>query len=154
MAKKNTPPTRKAIYLGTPELQNRYTIVPKLRNLWEYHAKVIDGCELDSMLIEGKINHSQHNTLERFSAILHRAGYAKIGSVDLSNASVKLDPSYVADKKSKAMMRIVKMMNYIEKEAGRVPRLSVINMIVTDTPIQDIKHLHKVVNALENYFSR
>lgn len=152
--KKVTQHTAKEpIILGTQEFQAKYTIVPKLRNLWDYHAKVMDGCELDSMLLVNKITTPQYNTLGRFAAILHRAGYATIKSVDLSSPGGQIDQSRAADKKSKQMMRLVKMMTYLDNNAGKRERLNVINMIILDTPIKDINHLNKMVVALDEYFS-
>ncbi len=136
------------------EFQKKYTIVPKLRNLWDYHAKVMDGCELDSMLTTKKINITQHNTLERFAAILYRAGYGKISSVNLMSSGGQSDHSYAADKKSKKIMRLVKMMDYLDRNIGRSPRNDVINMIIMDTPINDIKNVTKMVNALDDYFTK
>lgn len=121
--------------------------------MWDYHAQVMDGCELDSMLLNNIITTPQYNTLGRFAAILHRAGYATIKSVDLSSPGGQIDQSRAADKKSKQMMRLVKLMTYLDDNAGRQARLVVINMIILDTPIKDIKHLNKMVISLDGYFS-
>jgi len=144
---------KEPIILGTQEFQTKYTIVPKLRDLWNYHAQVMDGCELDSMLLSNTISTTDYNTLGRFAAILHRAGYATIKSVDLSSAGGQIDQSRAADKKSKQMMRLVKMMNYLDDNAGKVARLNVINMIILDVPIQNMKHLTRMVYVLDEYFS-
>ncbi len=114
----------------------------------------MDGCELDSMLLINMITTPQYNTLGRFAAILHRSGYATIKGVDLSSPGGQVDQSRAADKKSRQMMRLVKMMTYLDDNAGRQARRVVINMIILDTPIKDINYLNKMVKALDEYFSR
>jgi hypothetical protein len=154
--KKNIQLTQKqkeTVVLGTPEFQTKYTIVPKLRNLWDYHAKVIDGSELDRLLIEEIVTPSQHNTLERFAAILNRAGYARYSSIDLSGSG-HFDPSHAAEKKSKSMLRIVKILEYVDKKAGKKARMDMVNMLTVDSKVQSTDHIKSVVNALEIYFSR
>ena len=143
---------KEAIILGTPELQAKHTIVPKLRNMWDYHAKVIDGCELDKLLMEGKINPSAHNTLDRFAAILHRSGFLKSHSIDWANPGGQIDPSLSAAKKSQSVLKMVKIMEYLDRKAGRQARMSVVNMIILDQH-SDLIHVNAVVSALDDYFS-
>lgn len=143
---------KEAIDFGTPERQSKATIVPCLYSRsYDYHARVMDGTEIDRMLMRGGITPNEHNTLERFSEELRRAGYLSIRSIDLSDPIQSSDPSHLADRKAGKLVRVVMLIRAIDQAVSRKERDALIDLCLMDREVK-IPSLFKAVRAIDNFF--
>ena len=67
---------------GTKELARHFTIVPKLSDPTTFTGKVMDGSEIDTLLLHDVITTMQHSTLCTLAKRLHGFGFVGLKSPD------------------------------------------------------------------------
>lgn len=140
--------------MGTPELARRLTVVPKLVNPTTYAGKVIDGSEIDRLLMADAITPAQHATLGLLAKKLHGYGFYALKSPDYASR-VHADATAVAEKKAESLRGAVHLIEKMDrhKDIGRYRRKKLINLVLLDAPYEEVEELQTAVFALDNLFS-
>lgn len=154
MARKKTP-QRDAIDFGTPEMARRFTIVPRLSSPTTMTGKVIDGDEIDRMLLRDEIKPAQHGTLTMLAKRLHSYGYVALKSPDYSSR-IHADAEAVADKKSEIIRGAVNLIKKMDDHPaiGKYRRMKLISLVLEDAKWGDkrnqLEDLWHCIRALDD----
>lgn len=148
--------SKRVVDFGTAERQDHGTIVPALYrdgSSYDYHAKVMDATQIDRLLMDGKITPNQHNTLERFSEELRKAGFMSIRTIDLSDPIQSSDPAHIADRKAAKLVKIVLIFKELEKVLTHKERDLLVDMCLTDrSPEGFLPLIGKAVKVIDDFF--
>jgi hypothetical protein len=149
MGMKNTSSSRD---YGPGELARRFTVVPKLSLSNGYCGKVVDDTEIDRLLFHDRINATQHSILVAFLRVLKDASFIGLKSPDF-NAISAPDPVGIADRKAKAVFKVVGIIRALDQKAGRAIRCALIDLIISDRPWPDGLSLDHGILALQDIFA-
>lgn len=141
----------KAVDFGTPELARRFTVVPKLtRGLYGYNGKVVDGSEIDRLLLRDWITVNQHATLEGLLRRLHKASFVGVKSPTY-DSPVQADPATVGDRRAHALRSMVKIFRRLDDKAGAEKRKALVDLVLLDVPWNgDKASLQEAVKHLDD----
>ena len=146
-----------AMDMGTPELARKFTVVPKLSSPTETSMKVLDGNEIDRLLLHDLITPAQHGTLNNLARRLHSFGFIGLKSPDYASR-IHADAELVADKKAETIRGAVSLIKKMDghPSIGRGRREKLVNMVVHDAPWGKLRHqvedLHHCIRALDDIF--
>jgi hypothetical protein len=157
MPKKTNKP---AADFGTPQLARHFTIVPKLSDPTTLTGKIMDGGEIDRLLLHDVISANQHGTLTMLAKRLYSYGFSGMRSPDYASPPTHLDPELVSAKKAEvirgAVSLIKKMDNHPYIQQHR--RMKLINLVLYDAAWGRLRHqiedLHACCQALDDIFIR
>jgi hypothetical protein len=141
--------TRGATDYGSPELAQRFTVVPKLTASNGFHGKVADDTEIDSLLLHDVISALEHSLLMALLQRLHKAMFIGIKSPDLNGVAYS-DPSRLADRKANAVMSVCGLISRMDIAMGRVCRSALIDLVIGDVPWPSHLNLHRATLALQD----
>lgn len=150
-------PSSSAIDMGTPEMARRFTIVPKLSDPTTLTGKVLDGSEVDRLLLVDAIDPAQHATLNMLAKRLHGYGFSGMKSPDYSSR-VHADATLVADKKAESLRGAVHLIDKMDKHPhiGAFRRKKLVNLVLQEAPWGSLRHqieeLQYCVRALDDIF--
>ena len=136
---------------GTPELARRFSVVPKLSLSNGYSGKVVDDTEIDRLLVRDEINSLQHSLLVALLKLLRDASFGGLKSPDL-NSVYAADPVGMAERKAKAVHRMVNFTKALDYRAGRPARIALINLVLLDIPWDCPTSLDAAILALQDIF--
>lgn len=144
---------RQSMDAGTIEMSRRFTIVPKLAGPNTLTMKVMDGDEIDRMLLKDAINPMQHATLQTLGKRLHRYGMVGLRSPDYASPPSHLDPEQVSERKATLIRGAVKLISSMDdhQTIGRVNREALINLVLHGSP-WGRGDLHACILALDDIF--
>lgn len=125
--------------IGTPELSRRRKVLPRTQAGagYNYDLYVVDGSEIDRLLLAGKIDTVQHSTLNSFTIKLHRANMLGPKAPALEKRSSS-DPAWVAGKAAEEMATITRIIRSLDREIGDGPRRAIVDLCMMDKPPQGI----------------
>ena len=158
MAKRKRSITNAADF-GTPEMARHFSIVPKLSDPTTLTGKVMDGDEIDRLLMQDVISPAEHGTLRSFEKKLHGFGFVSLKSPDYSSP-IHADATAVADRKADTIRGAVHLFSKMDKhpDIGPHRRKKLVNMALMDAPWGKLRHqieeLHATVEALNDVFLR
>jgi hypothetical protein len=137
---------------GTSEMSRQFTIVPKLSDPTTLTGKVMDGDEVDRMLLRDEINPMQYATLCTLAERLHGYGFIGIKSPDYSSP-VFSDATEVSARKADTIRGAVSLIAKMDRHAsiGRHNRKRVINLVCVRAPWVG-SGLDAVIMALDDIF--
>lgn len=139
---------------GTPQIAQRFSIVPKRTASGDYLGKIVDETEMDRMLLHDRITATQHSILEALLRRLYKANFVGLRSPSWE-APVQSDPSIMADKKANQIRSMVRIIEQMDKEIGQPRRTALINLVLMDAPWpSDDATLHTVIDSLQDIFAR
>lgn len=136
---------------GTPEMARHFNIVPRLSSPTTTTMKVLDGNEIDRLLLVDAINPSQHATLTTLANKLLACGFSALRSPDYSSP-IFSDPSVVADKKANTIRGAVSIIKRMDNHSliGKYRRKQTVNLVIQDAPWKgQMEELHAIIRALE-----
>lgn len=142
---------------GTKELSRHFRIVPKLTDPSTMAGRVMDGDEVDRLLLIDAIDTMQHATLRTLQKRLHGFGFVGMRSPDYSSP-IHADATAVGDKKAETIRGAVHLFERLDKHPhiGMHRRKKVVNLVIQDAPWGDKRHqyeeLHHVIRALDDIF--
>src|SRR6478609_8801608 len=139
---------------GSPQMARHFTIVPKLSSPTTTSMKVLDGSEIDELLLKDVINPAEHGTLNSLASKLLACGFSALRSPDYSSP-IFSDPSIVSDKKAQALRGAVHLIDKMDKheKIGPHRRKKLINLVLQDVPwTGDKEELKACVFALDDVF--
>lgn len=155
MKRKRTNPA--GMDAGTPEMARRFTMVPRLSDPTTTTMKVIDGTELDKLLMHDAITTTQHATLMTLEKRLHGYGFMGVKSPDYSSP-IHADAGAVSDKKAEKLRGAVHLVGKMDKHPhiGAHRRKKLVNLVLLDAPWGKLRHqieeLHHCIRALDDIF--
>lgn len=153
MSRKRKEPIQ-AMDAGSPMMGRRFTVVPKLVSLNETAMKVLDGDEVDKLLLVDAITTVQHATLRTLQKKLLAFGFATLRSPDYSSP-IHADATAVADKKANTIRGAVHLFSRMDKHPhiGKHRRKKLVSLVMEDAPWGKLRHqmeeLHAIIRALE-----
>lgn len=156
MTRKRRPPPS-SIDFGTPQMARHFTIVPKLSDPTTLAGKVMDGSEIDRLLLVDAIDPAQHATLSMLAKRLHGYGFMGMKSPDYSSP-IHADATAVADKKAESLRGAVHLISKMDKHPhiGAFRRKKLVNLVLQEAPWGKLRHqieeLHSCVRALDDIF--
>jgi hypothetical protein len=139
---------------GTPEMGRQFRIVPKLTDNTTMAGRVLDGDEVDKLLLVDAITTVQHATLRTLQKKLLAFGFATLRSPDYSSP-IHADATAVADKKANTIRGAVHLFSRMDKHPhiGKHRRKKLVNLVMEDAPWGKLRHqmeeLHAIIRALE-----
>jgi hypothetical protein len=136
---------------GTPELARRFSVIPKLSLSNGYSGRVVDDTEIDRLLVRDEINSLQHSLLVALLKLLRDASFGGLKSPDL-NSVFAADPVGMADRKAKAVYKMVNFTKALDRRAGRPARIALINLVLLDVPWDCPTSLADAILALQDIF--
>lgn len=139
---------------GTPEMARRFTMVPRLSDPTTTTMKVIDGTELDKLLMLDVITTTQHATMLTLEKRLHGYGFMGVKSPDYSSP-IHADAGAVSDKKAEKLRGAVHLVEKMDrhKDIGRHRRKKLVNLVLLDAPWgQKLDDLQVCIRALDDIF--
>ena len=151
--------SHEAADFGTPEMARHFTIVPKLSDPTTFTGKVMDGTEIDLLLMNDTITTMQHATLSTLAKRLHGFGFVGLKSPDYSSR-IFADATAVSDKKADTIRGAVSLFAKLDAHPhiGKYRRKKLVNLVLADVPWgklrNQIEELHSVVRALDDIFLR
>lgn len=140
---------------GTPQLARHFTVVPKLVDNNTRAGRVLDGTEVDAMLLHDLIDPAQHSTLTLFARKLQSYGFSGIKSPDYSGR-IHADPTLVSERKAEALRGAVQMIEKLDRHPhiGKYRRKKLVNLVTEDAPWGKLRHqieeLHHCIRALDD----
>jgi len=148
---------REAMDPGTPEMARQFTCVPKMIDNNTKAIRVLDGTEIDKLLLEDLINITQHSTLNLFAQKLVSFGMLSLKSPSFE-PKVSADASIVSDKKAEALRGAVKLFRRLDETIGSYKRKKLVNLALQDAPWGSLRHqiedLHFCIRALDDVLAR
>lgn len=144
------------IDMGTQELHRRFTVVPKYSDPTTLSGKVLDGNEVDKLLLHDQIDPVQHGTLNTLHKKMHAFGFIGLKSPSYDGA-VHADPAAVTAKKAELMRGAVSLMARMDRHPriGIHLRKRLVNLVLYDTPWGwDYDKLHDACRGLDDVFQR
>ena len=158
MARKRKYETvREAMDPGTPAMARHFTCVPKMIDNNTRAMRVLDGTEIDKLLLDDVINITQHSTLNLFAQKLAGFGMLSLKSPSFE-AKVQADASIVSDKKAEALRGAVKLFKRLDDTIGPYKRKKLVNLALQDAPWGALRHqiedLHFCIRALDDVLMR
>lgn len=140
---------------GTPEMGRQFRIVPKLTDNTTMAGRVLDGDEVDKLLLVDAITTVQHATLRTLQKKLLAFGFATLRSPDYSSP-IFSDATAVADKKANTIRGAVHLFSRMDKHPhiGKHRRKKLVNLVMEDAPWGKLRHqmeeLHAIIRAVED----
>jgi len=119
--------------------------------------KIMDGSEVDRMLMNDSITAAEHGTLMVLTRRLQKFGFMGLRS-PAYDSPVHADPELVADKKATVIRGAVSLIDRMDKHPaiGKARRQKLINLVLEDVPwgklrhqIEDVRHC---IRALDDLF--
>lgn len=150
-------PKAKGMDAGTPELARHFKIVPKLSDPTTLTMKVMDGSEIDRLLMHDVIDPAQHSTLAMLAKRLHGYGFVGLKSPDYSSR-IFADATAVAEKKAESLRGAVHLIDKMDKHPhiGSFRRKKLVNLVLQEAPWGKLRHqieeLHHCIRALDDIF--
>lgn len=141
--------------MGTPEMARQFKIVPRLTDPSTMAGRVLDGTEIDKLLLSDAIDTFQHATLQTFAKRLHGFGFVGLKSPDYSSP-ISADATAVSDKKADTIRGAVHLFEKMDRhpDIGAYRRKRLINLVLQDAPWGDQKdELHAAIRALDFVFT-
>ena len=146
---------------GTKEMARHFTIVPKLTDPSTMAGRVLDGTEIDRLLMQEVIDTFQHATLQTLAKRLHGFGFVALKSPDYSSP-IHADATAVSDKKADMIRGAVHLIDKMDRhpDIGAFRRKKMINLVLQDAPWSkkllrhQIEELRACVRALDDIFMR
>lgn len=142
---------------GTKEMARHFTIVPKLSDPTTFTGKVMDGTEIDTLLLNDVINTMQHATLSTLAKRLHGFGFVGLKSPDYSSR-IFADATAVSEKKAETIRGAVSLFQKLDlhPHIGSHRRKKLVNLVLEDVPWGKLRHqmeeLHACISALDDVF--
>lgn len=155
MSRRKRPETQ-PLDMGTPQLQRRFTVVPKYSDPTTLTAKILDGSEVDRLLLKDAIDPVQHGTLNTLTKKMHAFGFIGLKSPSYDGA-IHADPAQVSAKKAELMRGAVSLIDRMDRhpKIGRALRTRLINLALYDKPWgSDLVNLTEAVKGLDDLFQR
>ena len=140
-------------------MARHFSIVPKLTDPTTLSMKVMDGSEIDTLLLHDVISTMQHATLSTLAKRLHGYGFVGLKSPDYTSP-VFSDQSIVSDNKAQTIRGAVHLFDKMDKHPhiGKFRRKKLVHLVLQDAPWGKFRHqveeLHAVINALDDIFMR
>lgn len=156
MAKKKYSP-KQGMDTGSPMLARKFTVVPKLASPTVLTMKILDGTEVDKMLMNDEITPTQHGTLNTLARRLREYGYDDLRSPNYEGVASS-DPELVAEKKAEKIRGAVALLDKMDKhhQIGRYRRKKLVNLALVDAPWGDkkaqVEDLKICIAALDDIF--
>jgi len=146
---------REPIDMGTSELSKRLRVVPKpIGGGMEYQGKVVDETYIDRLLLEDRINSSDHSTLEKFLHLLQKANFVGMRS-PVYDAPLSADPSIVGDRRANQIRAVVSLFRRMDERLGKGKRIVLVNMVLIDRPWPDTdEQLRDAIDTLAKIMMR
>jgi hypothetical protein len=148
--------TKGVIDMGTPELSRRFTVVPRLSDPTTLAGKILDGSEVDKLLLHDVITPAEHGTLGTLLKKLHAFGFIGLKSPSYDGA-IHADPAQVSAKKAELMRGAVSLFARMDRHRfiGPVTRKRLINLALYDAPwTSPAVALKQAVRGLDEIFSQ
>lgn len=141
---------------GTPQMARHFKIVPRLTDNVTRAMRVLDGTEIDAMLLRDEITTMQHSTLNLLAQKMHGYGFINLKSPDFSSR-VHADATVISDRKAEALRGAVKLFRKMDDHMGRHRRIKMINLVMMDKPWGRLRHqlddLHYSIRQLDDIFT-
>lgn len=160
MAKrKKEIPTVSTIDMGTSEMARRFTIVPTYTSHTDRASRVMDGTEVDRMLLNDQLSINQHATLNLLARKMNSFGMGSIKSPDYSGR-IHSDATLIAEHKAQALRGAVHLIDKLDRHphVGKYRRKRLINLVMEDGKWGDLRHqleeLWACVSVLDDLFTR
>lgn len=95
--------------------------------------RVVDGTEIDRLLLKNKINLQEHIVAHKVAGDLHRANFSKMSSSKMEPVSHSHDPhgALLTDK----MIEVGKLFKYLDKNLGVKARNMITNILLDITQV-------------------
>src|SRR6478736_2700458 len=125
---------RDAMDAGTPQMARHFTVVPKLVSPTETTMKVLDGGEIDRLLLHDVINPNHHGTLSMLAKRLYAYGFSGMRSPDYASPPTHLDPELVSAKKAETIRGAVALIKKMDghPHIQRHRRVKLVNLVLYD----------------------
>lgn len=162
MSKRRKYQQHEAMDMGTAQMAKHFTIVPKLTDPTTLAGRIMDGTEIDKLLLNDVIDTMQHATLQTLAKKLHGFGFVGLKSPDYSSP-IHADATAVSDKKANAIRGAVHLFDKMDKhpDIGMYRRKKLVNMALQDAPWStkrllrhQIEELHACCRALDDVLMR
>ncbi len=143
---------------GTPAMHRKFSIVPKLSDATTMAMRVLDGSEIDRLLMVDAIDTVQHATLAMLAKRLQGYGYSSLRSPDYASR-IHADATAVAEKKAESLRGAVHLIGKMDAhiDIGAHRRKKLINLVLQDVPWGKLRHqieeLHACIRALDDIFT-
>lgn len=158
MAKrKKDIPQPSTIDMGTSEMARQFKIVPTYTSHTDRASRVMDGTEVDRMLLNDQLNINQHATLNLLARKMNSYGMGSIKSPDYAGR-IMSDPQLVSERKAQALRGAVHLIDKLDKHphVGKFRRKKLINLVMEDGEWGHLRHqleeLWACVSVLDDIF--
>lgn len=143
-----------AMDAGSPMMARHFTIVPKLSSPTTMAMRVLNGSEIDKMLMDDAVTTVEHATLCTLAKKLRDFGYSDLRSPNYESP-IHADASGVGDKKADTIRGAVALIGKMDDAMGRFNRKKLINLALYDAPWgNNADALKTCIRAMDNIFNR
>lgn len=135
---------------GTAELSQRKTVIPRLKggSGYNYNLHVVDGDEIDRLLLVGLIDVPGHSTLNSFKVMLHRSKMLGPATPSFEKRGTSA-PGHISQQVAEALAGVQRVMMMLKKKRGGDAANLIMN-ICLDAPHKEVSKatLAMVLEAL------
>jgi hypothetical protein len=139
--------------LGTPERAKRSKLKPELTGKgYAVRMRVTDGCEIDRLLMAGRITDLEHSTC---GALLRDMHDAKLLGCKTAKFEVFIgDKRQAADMQATALQKVIGAMRSIERAHGIPARMMMLAVLLEDRAVRQGSEdmLRNAIAAVEGFY--
>lgn len=146
---------RQPLDLGTPELHKHRKALPEMASDGPYfRLRIMDGCEMDRLLMAERISADEYCTLERLASDLFRACLTGLRAQSYEPHVSGGDNQNLSESAATKRVRVNEIICHLDSEVGERIRKLVVGVAGDEVEIKPSNDpsLHRGIEALFGYY--
>lgn len=149
MGVKRSARRRDPVDTGTVELSARHVVRPERKNNGATYVRVMDGNNLDKLLLGGDLSPEEHSILTGFQVDLHRANL--LGpQASTWDARVSTSLFTLTSSEAEHRLKVNKCLDFIRVRNGREVMVAVLDLCLSDNA-QDTSLLRTACSTIQRF---